>query len=103
MDQATTPPPITRALARMGEDLATWRKLRRLTVAEVADRAGVGVSTVQRLESGRGASLENTMRVARAVGVLDQLAGSVDPYSSDVGQLRSEERLPQRVRSRKTP
>jgi transcriptional regulator with XRE-family HTH domain len=97
------PAPVTRGLRVLGEDLATWRRLRRLTVAEVADRAGVGTSTVLRLESGTGATLENTLRVARALGVLDLLTKAVDPYSTDVGRLRADEELPRRVRRRRTP
>lgn len=86
-------------MQRIGQDLATWRKLRRLTAAEVADRAGISESTLGRLENGRGASLENVLRVARALGVLDQLAAAVDPYATDEGQLRADEALPRRVRS----
>jgi transcriptional regulator with XRE-family HTH domain len=93
-----TPLPVRRAQARIGADLATWRKLRRLTAAEVADRAGMSVSTLARLERGDGASLENTLAVARALGVLDALAGAVDPYETDLGRARADEALPQRVR-----
>lgn len=96
-----TPAAVSGALERLGQDLATWRKLRRLTVAEVADRAGLGESTVVRLENGRGAGLENVLRVAGALGVLEQLAASVDPYSSEVGRMRADEALPRRVRSRR--
>jgi len=85
----------------VGEHLATWRRLRDLTAAEVADRAGVGVSTVLRLERGQGATLENLLRVARALGVLDSLATALDPYATDVGRLRADEALPQRVRHRR--
>lgn len=60
--------------------------------------AGIGRSTVLRLEAGHGASLENVLRVVRALGVLDQLTGSLDPYSTDVGRLRADEALPARVR-----
>jgi len=98
-----TPAPVARGVHTIGEDLATWRKLRRLTAAEVADRAGVGVSTVLRLESGAGATLENTLRVARALGVLDLLTKALDPYSTDVGRLRADEELPRRVRRARTP
>jgi transcriptional regulator with XRE-family HTH domain len=72
--------------------------LRRLTMAEVADRAGVGISTVQRLESGEGASLQNLLRVARALGLLEELASAIDPYETDVGRLRADEVLPIGVR-----
>ena len=48
--------------------------------------------------SGLGHKLENTLRVTRALGLLDKLASAVDPYDTDVGRLRSEEALPERVR-----
>ena len=95
-----TPIPVSRALRTLGEDLGTWRKLRQLTAAEVADRAGVGTSTVLRLESGAGATLENTLRVARALGVLELITRALDPYATDVGRARSEDSLPARVRRR---
>lgn len=101
MARQSTPVPraITRTLAQIGAHLATWRRLQRLTAEQVADRAGISRGTLQRLEAGDGASLENTLRVARALGVLDQLAAALDPYSTDVGRLRADEKLPQRVRS----
>lgn len=94
-----TPLPVQRALRQFGEDMLTWRKLQRLTAAQVADRAGVGVKTLRSLEHGEGStSLKNALRVARALGVLDKLAAALDPYATDVGRLRTEERLPERVR-----
>jgi len=94
-----TPLPVQRALREFGEDIVTWRKLQRLTAAQVADRAGVNVNTLRSLEHGEGSiSFENTLRVARALGLLDKLASALDPYASDVGRLRTEERLPVRVR-----
>lgn len=98
MPGATTPVAVSHALRQMGADLATWRRLRRLTAAQVADRAGVSRHTVMRIENGAGASLESILRVARALGVLDQIASALDPYSTDVGRLRADENLPQRVR-----
>lgn len=86
------------AQRRLGEDLRTWRLLQHLTMAQVADRAGVSVPTVQRLETGEGATLTNVLRVTRALGVLDELAGAIDPYDTDVGRLRADDHLPQRVR-----
>lgn len=102
MAAGKTPAAVSRSLRRVGEHLSTWRKLRRLTAAEVADRAGVGVRTVLRLENGESVTLENVLRVARALGVLDVLADALDPYATDVGRLRADEALPERVRHRKT-
>ncbi len=95
-----TPVAVMRALDGLGRDLTTWRKLRHLTAEQVADRAGVSRSTVLRLEGGQGASLENLLRVARALGVLDLLTKALDPYATDVGRLRADEELPTRVRAR---
>jgi transcriptional regulator with XRE-family HTH domain len=97
-----TPVAVTRALREVGEDFTTWRKLRRLTMAQVAERAGVGVNTVQRLEKGEGSTLENVLRVARALGVLEALTASLDPYQTDLGRLRADEALPERVRHPRT-
>jgi len=102
MATSKTPVVVARALREVGDDFATWRKLRRLTMAEVAERAGVGVNTVQRLEKGEGTTLENVLRVARALGVLEALTASLDPYQTDLGRLRSDEALPERIRHRRT-
>lgn len=98
MTTPKVPIAVSHGLRRIGSDLATWRRLRRLTATQVADRAGVSRHTVMRIEKGAGASLESVLRVARALGVLDQLSYALDPYATDVGRLRSEEALPQRVR-----
>jgi transcriptional regulator with XRE-family HTH domain len=94
-----TPAPVRRALQRLGDDIVTWRKLQRLTAAQVADRAGINVKTLRALEHGEGSvSLENALKVARALGILDSIATSIDPYATDVGRLRTDEQLPTRVR-----
>lgn len=92
-------PAVRRALRDVVEDIVVWRKLRGLTQAQLAERAGVGVNTVRRLEDGDGGvSIENVLSVLRVLGVLDGLAKALDPYESDVGRMRSDEQLPQRVR-----
>jgi transcriptional regulator with XRE-family HTH domain len=95
------PPPVRRALRQVADDVAAWRKLRGLTQAQLADRSGVSRDTLGRLEGGDGGvSLENLLRVLRALGVLDSVPRALDPYETDVGRLRSDEQLPQRVRPR---
>jgi transcriptional regulator with XRE-family HTH domain len=96
---SSAPLPIRRALRAVAENVVVWRKLRGLTQAQVADRAGVSTKTVRRLEDGEGGvTLENGFRIFRALGVLDNLPRALDPYETDVGRLRADERLPQRVR-----
>jgi transcriptional regulator with XRE-family HTH domain len=95
------PQPVRRATRALSEDLVAWRKLRGLTQEQVAERAGISLSTLARLESGvGGASLENLLRVLRALGLLDRVLQSFDPYETDVGRLRAGDQLPQRVRPR---
>jgi transcriptional regulator with XRE-family HTH domain len=89
-------------MRQISEDLGAWRKLRGLTQAQLADRAGVGRETIGRLESGDGGvSTENLLRIVRALGILDELVRALDPYETDVGRLRSDQQLPQRVRPRR--
>lgn len=96
------PAAIRRANRRLAEDLAVWRKLRGLTQAQLADRSGVGLATLARLEKGEGgASVENLLKVLRALGILDNALKALDPYETDVGRLRADQDLPQRVRSRR--
>jgi transcriptional regulator with XRE-family HTH domain len=103
MATTKTPAPVASGQRRIGEQLETWRKLRQLTVAQVAERAGISRYTVMRLENGEGASMENLLRVTRALGVLDLLVAALDPYSTDLGRLRAQESLPKRVRASRTP
>jgi transcriptional regulator with XRE-family HTH domain len=96
-----SPASVRRALRQLSDDVVTWRKLRGLTQAQLAARADVSVNTVRRFEDGDGGlSTENLLRILRAVGVLDAVHHALDPYESDVGRLRSDERLPRRVRPR---
>lgn len=95
------PSPVRRALRDVADDVSAWRKLRGLTQAQLADRSGVSRDTVVRLEGGDGGvSVENLLRILRALGVLDGLPRALDPYETDVGRLRSDEQLPRRVRTR---
>lgn len=94
--------PVRRAVGRLAAHIVAWRKLRGLTQVQLADRAGISRGTLQRLETGdMGVSVENLLRVLRALGLLENLPDALDPLASDVGRLRSDELLPQRVRPRR--
>lgn len=90
---------VARGLHGLGVHLSTWRKLQRLTTTAVANRAGITRNTLRSLEHGTGtASTESLLRVLRVLGVMDAVVAAADPYRSDVGKLRADEVLPQRVR-----
>jgi transcriptional regulator with XRE-family HTH domain len=78
-----------------------WRRLQRLTIDQVAERAGVSSATVQRIEKGADANFENVLRVGRALGLLNRIIDAFDPMETDVGRLRAYQTLPKRVRPRR--
>jgi len=98
-ERSVAPLAVSRALRTLGTHVANWRKLQRLTAAQVAERAGISRDTLRVIEQGRGtASTENLLRVLRILGILDGMVAAADPYQTDVGRLRAEEILPKRVR-----
>lgn len=100
--QKHLPIPVSRALRTTARELATWRKLRGLTQAQLADRANVSPGVVRRLEAADGGvSIENVLRILRGLGLLDALPAALDPLASDIGRLRADEELPRRVRPKR--
>jgi putative transcriptional regulator len=60
-------------LAELGERVNRQRLNRNITQTDLAGWAGVARIVVQRLEGGRGCTLENLIRILRALDFLDQL------------------------------
>lgn len=56
---------------QIGEDLRTRRLQRNLTQATLAERSGVSVNALKRLESGQGSSLRTLICVVRALDRAD--------------------------------
>jgi transcriptional regulator with XRE-family HTH domain len=97
-----TPLPIRRAQRTLAESISTWRKLRGVTQTQLADRADISRGVVQRLEAGDGGvSIENLLRVLRALGIQDLPIQALDPLASDIGRLRLDRELPRRVRPKR--
>ena len=66
---------------------------------ELADRVSVSRATLSRLENGDpSVSFETFLRVCQGVGMLDKIPEAVDPYETDLGRIRVDQALPQRVR-----
>lgn len=93
------PKPVMDSLEHVGNYLANWRKLLGLKLEDVAQRAGITRQTVARIESGDpGVRFEHVLRVCRAVGVLDAVTTSFDPLETEIGKIRAETFLRERVR-----
>ena len=97
------PPKVKRALGKMGSDIALARKKRSLTIVMMAERLGVAKSTYLKVEKGDPSVGMGTYAMTFFVLGFDQALGEiVDPKRDDQGLLLDAERLPQRVRVRRT-
>jgi transcriptional regulator with XRE-family HTH domain len=60
---------VRRAQRSLADSIATWRKLRGLTQAQLAERADVSRGVIRRIEGADGGvSVENLLRISRALG-----------------------------------
>jgi transcriptional regulator with XRE-family HTH domain len=97
------PPNVRRGLGKLGADIAIARRKRSLTARMMAERLGVAKSTYQRLERGDPTVSMGAYAMALFVlGLGDALGNLVDPRADDQGLLLDAERLPKRVRVKKT-
>lgn len=88
-------------LEALGRRLARCRIDARLTQAELAERAGVGKRTLERIEAGESAQMTSLVRILRVLDlldVLDELLPAAGPRPMD--QLRHRGRRPRRVSKR---
>lgn len=98
------PAPVARCFTTLGESLSRARRRRNLTQRSLAERAGVGLNTLKRMESGdTGIQVQALARVLYVLGELDQLSQLLDSSRDDIGLALMDEQLPQRVRARKMP
>ena len=90
-------------LKMLGERLSGHRLQRNLTQQQVADQAGLGLRTVQRLELGAAATqLSGFLRVCRVLGLVENLEAFIpEPAASPMSQLRQAGRKRQRATGRK--
>lgn len=87
-------------LRELGARLRRTRLERNVSQIDLAEEAGVGRVTLQRLEEGRSTSLVNLIRILRALDLsqgLDRLVPQPSP--SPIDELRREGRRRQRASS----
>jgi transcriptional regulator with XRE-family HTH domain len=87
-------------LVELGRRLRDARLERNLSQETVAEEAGVGRHTLQRMEAGESPSLINFVRVLRALGLLDELERLLPgPTPSPIDELERRGRRRQRAGS----
>jgi DNA-binding XRE family transcriptional regulator len=98
------PSGLRRSLSKFGHDLAVARRKRHLTAAMMAERTGLAKSTYARIEKGDPAVAMGAYAMALFVLGFNETFGNLaDARRDDEGLLLDEERLPKRVRIKKTP
>lgn len=97
------PVPAKRAIAKLGADISKARRRRRLSQASLAQRSGVSVATLKRLESGEPrVAIEAVARVLQVLGEIDRLSQLLDTEEDQVGLALMDEQLPKRVRRKRS-
>ncbi|MCX6867087.1 MAG: helix-turn-helix transcriptional regulator [Verrucomicrobia bacterium] len=91
-------------LKLIGERLARQRLTLNLTQGQLAEQAGLGLRTVQRLELGLAAThLWGFVRVCRVLGLVERFDALIpEATTSPITQLKLQGRQRQRATGRKT-
>ena len=85
-------------MKKLGQDINDARR-RWITMALVAERAGIAVNTLAKIERGDpAASMAAYAAVLFVLGLSNRLRDLEDANNDVTGRMLEEERLPQRVR-----
>ncbi|MES3007433.1 MAG: helix-turn-helix domain-containing protein [Pseudomonadota bacterium] len=98
--QPALPRPVERVLRKLGQDISAARRMRRFSQEDLAQRAGVSVSTIRRMEDGHpGTALHAFLRTLHVLGRLEGTTRLMALESDDLGMELMKEQLPQRIRT----
>ena len=71
----------------LGNRLKARRLSLNLTQSAVAEKAGIGISTVARIESSQGGTLDNVIRLAIALGMINHFSELFDVAPADIKDI----------------
>lgn len=98
----TAPLAVKDGARRIGERLTMARKRRRLTVRELAAKAGISYDTTRAVQAGNlQTGLGAYLAVLWAMGLESEIHAFADPERDEEGKQMELTRLPQRVRHSK--
>lgn len=93
------PLPVSRALEKLGRDISFARRRRQMPQSMLAERIGVSVMTVRRMEAGSPTiAMQTLARALHVFGELERLKQLLDSSEDSIGLALMDEKLPQRVR-----
>jgi len=101
MKRPVSPKSITAAL-EIGAHIKTWRLLLELRADQVAERAGISLGTLRKIESGDlSVGLTAFLETLRSLALLQRVISSLDPLETDIGRAKVTDTMPKRIKSRK--
>jgi transcriptional regulator with XRE-family HTH domain len=93
------PLPVKRAVQKLGADISNARRRRRIPMALMAERAGIGRMTLVRIEQGHPeVSMGGYARVLFVLGLTTRLDELADVRHDATGLVLEQERLSKRIR-----
>jgi len=96
------PPPAISALKKLGNDINSSRRRRRITKEIMSKRTGICINTLTKVEKGNpNTSMAAWVSVLSVLGLLDNLKDICDLKNDEMGIILEDERLPKRVRYKK--
>lgn len=81
----------------LGERLKQQRLLLNLTQADLANKAGIGLSTVARIETGDGGTLDNMIRLAIGLGLINEFATLFELKANSIDDIIEQQNLRKRA------
>lgn len=90
---------VKRAIEKFGKDVSLARRRRRFSQASMAERIGISVASMRRLEQGDPSLSWGTIaRALNVMGELEKVNDLLDTAKDDIGLILMDEQLPQRIR-----
>ena len=85
--------------SEFGARLKQQRLLKNLSQEALANQAGLGNSTIQRFEQGKGGTFENFLRIVMALGLIRELETLLLPVKNSIEDVLNIQEVNQRQRA----
>ena len=96
------PSPAVYALKKLGNDINSARRRRRITKDIMAKRTGICINTLTKIEEGSpNTSMAAWVSVLSVLGLLDNFKDICDLKNDEMGIILEDEDLPKRIRYKK--
>jgi len=97
-------PSVRSTLRTFGHNIHIARRKRRQSQQEFANRMGISLGTLKRLEKGEpGISIGTVAMAFLALGESERLSNVLDMTTDDTGLLLEQKNLPKRIRKPRPP